>query len=95
MSPSIPSQMSGVYLTGHGDFDKLEYRTDIPVPVPAAGEVLIRVAAAGMNNTDINTRVGWYAKSVRGATDATAEELENFKKAFSVCLEAQDYMVKY
>jgi hypothetical protein len=26
---------------------------------------------------------------------ATAEELENFKKAFSVCLEAKDYMVKY
>jgi hypothetical protein len=26
---------------------------------------------------------------------ATAEQLANFKKAFSVCLEAQDYMVKY
>jgi len=69
--------MSGVYLTGHGDVDKLEYRTDIPVPIPGAGEVLIRVAAAGMNNTDINTRVGWYAKSVRGATDATAEEADD------------------
>ena len=26
---------------------------------------------------------------------ATSEEIENFKKAFSVCLEAKDYMVKY
>jgi len=26
---------------------------------------------------------------------ATAGDLENFKKAFSVCLEAKDYMVKY
>lgn len=26
---------------------------------------------------------------------ATAEQLSNFKKAFSVCLEAKDYMVKY
>ena len=26
---------------------------------------------------------------------ATAEQVENFKKAFSVCLEAKDYMVKY
>lgn len=26
---------------------------------------------------------------------ATAEEIENFKKAFSVCLEGKDYMVKY
>jgi hypothetical protein len=25
----------------------------------------------------------------------TAEEIDNFKKAFSVCLEAKDYMVKY
>jgi uncharacterized protein YcfJ len=29
------------------------------------------------------------------AQSATAEQLENFKKAFSVCLEAKDYMVKY
>ncbi len=27
--------------------------------------------------------------------ETTAEGLENFKKAFSVCLEAKDYMVKY
>ncbi len=29
------------------------------------------------------------------AEQATVEELANFKKAFSVCLEAKDYMVKY
>jgi len=29
------------------------------------------------------------------AQAATAEQLENFKKAFSVCLEAKDYMVKF
>ena len=27
--------------------------------------------------------------------EATAEQVDNFKKAFSVCLEAHDYMVKY
>jgi NADPH:quinone reductase-like Zn-dependent oxidoreductase len=32
--------------------------------------VLIRVAAAGVNNTDINTRIGWYSKSVREGTGA-------------------------
>ena len=26
---------------------------------------------------------------------ATAEQIENFKKAFSVCLEAKDYLVKF
>ena len=29
------------------------------------------------------------------AKQATQEQLDNFKKAFSVCLEAKDYMVKY
>ena len=29
------------------------------------------------------------------AQQATAEQIENFKKAFSVCLEAKSYMVKY
>lgn len=27
--------------------------------------------------------------------EATADQLENFKKAFSVCLEAKEYLVKY
>ena len=26
---------------------------------------------------------------------ATAEQLTNFKKAFSVCMQAKDYMVQY
>lgn len=68
-----PEQMSGVLLTGHGGPEKLQYRTDIPVPVPGPGEMLIRVAAAGVNNTDINTRTGWYSKSVTTATDTTGE----------------------
>lgn len=54
--------MRGVWLTGHGGFDRLEIRDDIPRPQPGRGEVLIRVSAAGVNNTDINTRVGWYSK---------------------------------
>ena len=62
MSVTIPDVMSGVHLIGHGDFDQLQFRTDIPTPQPAAGEVLIRVAAAGINNTDINARIGWYSK---------------------------------
>jgi len=68
---TIPTRMSGVLLKGHGGFEQLEYREDIPVPVPGPGEVLIRVGAAGVNNTDINTRIGWYSKSVTAAT-ATA-----------------------
>ncbi len=71
----IPPTMAAVLLTGPGDFDKLEYRTDVPVPEPAENQVLIRVRAAGVNNTDVNTRIGWYSKSVTGNTaDAAALE---------------------
>ncbi|WP_245425426.1 alcohol dehydrogenase family protein [Phyllobacterium brassicacearum] len=66
----IPTLMSGVFLVGHGGFEKLEYRHDIPVPKPGPGEVLIRVAAAGVNNTDINTRIGWYSKGVTSGTES-------------------------
>lgn len=64
--------MRAVLLTGHGGYDMLELRDDVPVPVPGPGDVLIRVGAAGVNNTDINTRIGWYSKAVAEATDAGA-----------------------
>ena len=35
------------------------------------------------------------AQQSEAREQATAEELENFKKAFSVCVEAKDYLVKY
>jgi len=69
MNKEIPKQMTAVYLTGHGGIETLEYHDDIPVPLPGAGEVLIKVAAAGVNNTDINTRIGWYSKKVVDATN--------------------------
>jgi NADPH:quinone reductase-like Zn-dependent oxidoreductase len=59
----LPITMKAALLHGHGDLDQLEYRTDVPVPHPAAGEVLLKVGAAGLNNTDINLRAGWYSKN--------------------------------
>ncbi len=63
--------MKGVLLTGHGGPEMLEYRQDIPVPTPKENEVLIRVSAAGVNNTDINTRIGWYSKGDNDSEDAS------------------------
>ena len=51
--------MKAVVTTGNGGFDKLHYR-EVPMPELGAGEVLIKVLAAGVNNTEINTRLGWY-----------------------------------
>ena len=67
----LPKTMQGVLLTGHGGLDKLEIRDDIPVPEPGADDVLIRVGAAAVNNTDINTRTGWYSKDDGASGDAS------------------------
>lgn len=42
-----------------GGVDALEV-VDLPMPEPAAGEVLIRVTAAGVNRADILQRQGYY-----------------------------------
>jgi NADPH:quinone reductase-like Zn-dependent oxidoreductase len=55
--------MRAVLLTGHGDIDKLVFREDVPVPVPGAEQVLLKIGACGLNNTDVNTRTSWYSKS--------------------------------
>lgn len=60
--------MRAMVTMGHGDLDQIELHTNWPRPVPAQDEVLIRVLACGLNNTDVNTRVGWYSKSVTEAT---------------------------
>lgn len=70
----IPRTMKGVYLTGFGGYEKLEYREDIPVPAPGPDEVLVKISAAAVNNTDINTRIGWYSKNVTDETGAGGDE---------------------
>ncbi len=57
--------MRGVLLNGLGGAEQLEMREDLPLPRPGSGEVLVRVAAAAVNNTDINTRTGWYSRAAR------------------------------
>ncbi|MFT5220430.1 MAG: NADPH:quinone reductase-like Zn-dependent oxidoreductase [Planctomycetota bacterium] len=67
----IPDVMNAIVLTGHGGLDKLEYRQKWPTPRPQPDQVLVKVGACGLNNTDINTRTAWYSKSVsEGITEA-------------------------
>ena len=68
---TIPETMMAVVTTGNGGYDKLVYK-EVPTPVPGPGEVLLQVLAAGVNNTEINTRLGWYSKTVTDATNAQA-----------------------
>ena len=70
--PAPPRVMRAVVLTGHGGLDKLGFREDWPVPNPGPGEALVAVGACGLNNTDVNTRTGWYSAGVSGATTGEA-----------------------
>ena len=62
-------------LTGHGGLEKYAWREDWPRPEPEPMEALIKVGACGLNNTDVNTRTGWYSRTVTEATtgDSHAE----------------------
>ena len=52
--------MKAVLTMGNGGFEQLVY-CDVPMPKLGEGEVLVKVLAAGVNNTEINTRIGWYS----------------------------------
>ena len=71
----IPAEMRAVVTRGEGGYDQLDYCT-VPVPDLKSGEVLVKVGAAGVNNTEINTRMGWYARSVTTGT-IEGESLNN------------------
>jgi NADPH:quinone reductase-like Zn-dependent oxidoreductase len=68
--PALPTLMRAVVLTGHGGIDRLAVRDDVPTPYPRDDEVVVQVGACGLNNTDINTRTGWYDETVEsGVTE--------------------------
>ncbi|WP_254428551.1 alcohol dehydrogenase family protein [Ruegeria atlantica] len=71
---SLPDTMKAMVTMGHGGLEQMVLHEDWPRPEPATGEVLIKVAACGLNNTDVNTRSGWYSKTVTDATTGGAFE---------------------
>jgi NADPH:quinone reductase len=71
--PALPSQMTVIAIRAPGGPEMLvsEQR---PVPQPAAGEVLVKVAAAGVNRPDVAQRQGNYPPP-KGATDIPGLEI--------------------
>ena len=59
----IPKTMKAMLLTGHGGPEKLVFENNWPTPDIDADEVLVRVGACGINNTDIWVREGAYGVS--------------------------------
>ena len=65
--PALPDTMRAVEIAAHGGPDVMTPVTR-PVPAPGAGEILIRVAHAGVNRPDALQRAGAY-KAPPGASD--------------------------
>ena len=59
MSLTIPAMMTAVEIIEPGGPEVLR-PVEVPVPEPAPGEVLIKVAAAGVNRPDVIQRQGAY-----------------------------------
>ena len=73
MAQNLPRQMQAIETSGPGGPKVLRIATR-PVPQPNAGEVLIRVVAAGVNGPDMMQRKGLYPPPA-GATDLLGLEV--------------------
>ena len=70
---NIPQSMNYIQIEKHGDPEVLKLHS-MPVPEPGPGEVLIKVAAAGVNRPDVMQRKGLYPPPP-GATDVPGLEV--------------------
>ncbi len=94
MTQSIPETMTCIEITEPGGPDVLKPTTR-PVPEPGPGEVLLRVAAAGINGPDIYQRQGAYPAppgvtdipglEVSGTVVAIGERVDQWRKGDRVC----------
>ena len=85
---ALPATMTAIAIVGKGGPDVLQ-PTTVPVPQPGRGQVLIKVAAAGVNRPDVMQRLGLYPApkghsdipglEVSGTIAAVGAEAHRFK----------------
>jgi NADPH2:quinone reductase len=91
---AIPARMKAIEIAQPGGPDVLK-PGERPVPVPAQGEVLIKVAAAGVNRPDVEQRKGTYPPppgasdipglEIAGTVAALGPGADGFKVGDAVC----------
>src|SRR6201995_6057302 len=70
---TLPSRMTAIAIRAPGGPEML-VPEERPVPTPGAGEILVTVAAAGVNRPDVRQRQGTYPPP-KGATDIPGLEI--------------------
>ena len=87
--PSLPATMTAICIVGKGGPEVLQPAA-VPVPRPGPGQLLIKVAAAGVNRPDVMQRLGLYPApkghseipglEVSGSVAAAGEGARRFKE---------------
>ncbi|WP_029353206.1 NAD(P)H-quinone oxidoreductase [Bosea sp. 117] len=90
----LPSTMTAIAIPTPGGPEALVPQTR-PVPVPRAGQILVRVAAAGVNRPDVMQRKGFYPPppgapdipglEIAGTVAALGEGVTSWKIGDEVC----------
>jgi putative PIG3 family NAD(P)H quinone oxidoreductase len=70
---TLPATMTAIAIVGKGGPEVLQPVT-LPVPAPGAGQLLVKVAAAGVNRPDLMQRAGLYP-APKGHSDIPGLEI--------------------
>lgn len=91
---NLPQTMTAIAISTPGGPDVLQ-PTPTPVPIPKAGQILVKVAAAGVNRPDVQQRMGAYPPpkdasplpglEVSGEVVALGPEVSRWKAGDKVC----------
>jgi putative PIG3 family NAD(P)H quinone oxidoreductase len=91
---SVPETMTAIEISTPGGPDLLKAKV-VPVPKPGAGQILIKVAAAGVNRPDVAQRMGAYPPpaghsplpglEVAGEVAAVGQGVARWKPGDKVC----------
>jgi NADPH2:quinone reductase len=91
---SVPETMTAIEISTPGGPEVLKPKA-VPVPKPAAGQILVRVAAAGVNRPDVAQRMGTYPPppghsplpglEVAGEVAAVGQGVTRWKPGDKVC----------
>ena len=72
--PTLPDSMTAVAISGPGGLDKL-VEVERRLPVPGSNEILVRVAAAGVNRPDVLQRPGRHPAPAGAPADIPGLEI--------------------